>query len=421
MKKKNLVSSFLLSVVIVFNTSITALAFQPVSHCTLIEEISKDLPQESLIAKAIKTYPNVANWGANGLDLPYLQPGQVLERAPWADRFHYYKVGTFASTQLKKALASKNLKNIAFAAGWVSHITGDLACHGVFVNPECGVYLDNESTRGLHKDLESNAEIYVFNKLGGNKISDYNKTNISEKFANTNDIPFKFMNETTKEVYGQSSSETEETMWTKALQLGLKTGIGYNYISYEDSQKMLSQNNRIKRLENAFEQGKKHGITLLKQAESGDYSGFTDRWNLDVGLSKSPMSSLTVTVETGKAFGAGTDDDIYFSIELKDGTVKQWKLDKVNYNDFEYGDCDEYYLYINDIDFNPKDVAKTYLTKKNISSIGPDWYLKSFNVNVNGIDAVDKEVNKWIDSKEDKETVDVNWDHITNTSDPDIK
>ncbi|WP_251861342.1 zinc dependent phospholipase C family protein [Clostridium sp. Marseille-Q2269] len=421
MKRTKAIISFLLSTVITLTVNVSVLAFQPTSHCTLIEEISKDLPKESLIAKAINTYPNVANWGANAPDLPYLQPGQVLERSPWADRFHYYKVGTFASTQLKKALDSKDLKNIAFAAGWVSHITGDLACHGVFVNAECGVYLHNDCTRGLHKELENNAEIYIFTKFGGNKISDYNKTTISNKFNNSGDIPFAFMNEVTNEVYGQSSSETEESMWTKALQLGINTGIGYNYIDYENSQKILSQNNRISRLESAFEQAKKHGVTLLTQAESGDYSGFTDRWNLDVGLSKSPMSSLTVTVETGKSLGAGTDDHIYFSVELKDSTVKEWKLDKVNYNDFEYGDSDEYYLYINDINFNPKDVAKTYLTKKNVSSIGADWYLKGFNVNVNGMDVVEKESNKWIDSSNNKEIVNVDWSNVTNTSDPSIE
>ncbi|WP_243169698.1 hypothetical protein [Clostridium algidicarnis] len=53
------------------------------------------------------------------------------------------------------------MKKITFAVGWISHITGDLACHGIFVNTECGVYLDNENTRALHKELGNNAEAVI--------------------------------------------------------------------------------------------------------------------------------------------------------------------------------------------------------------------------------------------------------------------
>lgn len=420
MKKRNIILSLMLSIGVLSSNATVAEAFQPVSHCTLINSISKDLPSDSIIAKAIKEYPEMANWGANGLDLPYLQPGQVLDRSPWADRYHYYKIGSFASEQLKTALASKDLKKIAFAAGWVSHITGDLACHGIFVNPECGVYLDNESTRPLHKKLENNAEIYCFSKLGGNSINDYNKSNIQQKFSNADEIPFDLMNDTSQAIYGQAPNRDEEKLWCKTLQIGMSTGVGYKYVSAADSKEVLSEGDREQRLIKAFDQAKKHGVTLLHQAELNDYSGFTDRWNLDVGLSKSPISSLTVTVETGKVMGAGTDDDVYFAIQLNNGTTKTWKLDKANYNDFEYGDRDEYYLYINNIDFNPKDVKKTFITKKDGSFFGADWYLKGFNINVNGIDAVNKNVNKWITDKNATESVNVDWSNITNTSDPSI-
>lgn len=420
MKKRKLSLFLIASIISLCGSTFTAKAFQPVSHCLLIESIATKLPKDSIISQAVKQYPEIANWGANGLDLGYLQPGQVLDRAPWADRFHYYKVGTFAKEQLQDAIKSKDMKKISFAAGWVSHLTGDLASHGTYVNPECGVYLDNPSTRPLHKKLENNAEIYVFSKLTGNSLDNFNKTNISNKFAKADEIPFDLVNSIANRVYGQSPSKSEETLWCTALTTGLKTGVGYNYTNYDEAKKFLAENNREERLIKAFKQAEIHGVKLLGQAEKGDYSGFTDRWNLDVGHSNSPISSLTVTVETGKKVCAGTDDNVYVTIELKNGKSKEWQLNKKNYNDFEYGDYDEYYLYINDVDFKPEDVVKTYISKTKGTSQTSDWYLKGFKINVNGINAVDKDVNKWVTDDKNKEEVSVNWSNIKNTVDPSI-
>lgn len=419
--KKRKISLLLLSTAIIISfNAMPVKAFQPIAHCELIKSIGNKLPKDSIIAQSIKAYPEIANWGANGLDLGYLQPGQPLDRAPWADRYHYYKVGTFSKEQLQEAIKSKDMKKIAFASGWVSHITGDLACHGEFVNEECGVYMVNPDLRPLHKKLENNAEAYVFTEIAGNPIENYNSTNISNKFKGLGDIPFDLTNEISKRVYGEAPSTAEEQLWCTTLSVGLKTGVGYNYANINEAKSVLSENNREERLKRAFSDAEKHGVKLLKEAEAGDYSGFTDRWNLDVGRSESPISSLTLIVETGSKFLAGTDDDVYVSMELNNGKVKEWKLDKKNYNDFEYGDCDEYYIYVNDLDFNPKDIVKTSINKRNGSSPASDWYLKSFKVNINGNEVLNKSVNKWIDSNKSKEEIDVNWSNVQNTSDPKI-
>ncbi|MBB6625160.1 zinc dependent phospholipase C family protein [Clostridium gasigenes] len=236
-----------------------------------------------------------------------------MERAPWADRYHYYKVGTFASEQLKMALASKDMKKIAFAAGWLSHITGDLACHGIFVNPECGVYLDNENTRPLHRELENNAEAIVWADIAKKPIEDYSK-GIAPIFSNIEDIPFDLVNDVSQKVYGVSANLSEEKLQCKTLMIGLQTGIGYNYGDLQKSKELLSQNGRLERLKNAFIDAQNKCTSLLIEAEKGDYSKFSDRWNLDVGKSASPISSLTAVVETGNEFGNGTDDDIFLNI-----------------------------------------------------------------------------------------------------------
>lgn len=418
MNKKKI--SKLLAMALIFSSisCFDAKAFQPASHCSLIEKVKMDLPKESLIRKSIEKYPGVASWGSNAPDLGYLQPGQALERAPWADRYHYYKVGTFASEQLKTALASKDMKKIAFAAGWFSHIAGDMGCHGTFVNPECGVYLDNEATRPVHRQLENNAEAIVWSDICKKPIDNYSKSVLPEMFSAIDDIPFDLLNDVTQKVYGVSSTTTEEKLQCKTLMIGLQTGVGYNYGDLEKSREFLSKNGRLERLKAAFSEAETRCTNLLMDAEKGDYSKFTDRWNLDVGNSKSPISSLTAVVQTGSEMGSGTDDDIFLNIQLKNGKTKEWKLDKKNYNDFEQGDNDEYYLYMNDVDFSPSEVDKVLVKKKSVTgSIASGWLLKSLTVNVNGIDALKKDVNKWVKSGDAVEEFKVDWSNVTNTSD----
>lgn len=153
-------------------------------------------------------------------------------------------------------------------------------------------------------------------------------------------------------------------------------------------------------------------------AESGNYSNFSDRWNLDVGASESPISSLTVTITTGTKSGAGTDDDIYFGLTLKSGATKKWLLDKAGYNDFENGNQDEYYLYINDKKFNPSDIERVWIEKKHIDhSMGEAWYLSKIKIDVNGNNAFSKSIDKWLKGN-DSVSYNVDWSNITNTSDP---
>lgn len=395
-------------------------AFQPAAHDVLITRVGNELPENSTIAKAIKEYPDIASWGAVGPDLGYLQATALGGYAPWADRYHYYKVGSYAAEQLREALNSGDLKKIAFAAGWVSHVSGDLACHGIYVNPECGVYLDNEDGRSMHKKMENEAESYAWVDIGKNSIDSYNTAGLSSKFAEVDDIPFNIMNAASKKIYGSSPTLVEEKAWTKTLLTGLKTGIGYNYGNHDESVNFLSENNRKEHLKEAFETAKAQCYELLNLAENGNYSKFTDRWNLDVGKSNSPISSLTAIVTTGTKLGAGTDDDIYFVIELQNGEEKQWKLDKSFYNDFENGDKDEYYLYINDVNFKPSSVSKVWVKKENSSrSIAGNWYFQALKVNVNGQDVLNVTPNKWVNDNNSQE-FSVDWSDVGNLTDPEF-
>ncbi|MBD7912496.1 PLAT/LH2 domain-containing protein [Clostridium cibarium] len=395
-----------------------AKSFQPAAHYALIQKVKSNLSSASIIGQALREYPNIAAWGSLGPDLGYFQPSELGGYAPWADRYHYYKVGSFAKEQLKEALDSGDKKKIAFAGGWVSHVSGDLACHGIYVNPECGVYLDNEDTRSKHSELEKMADPYVWTTLGNQDQNLYINKNLANIYSKTGSIPFDLMNNVSQKIYNTSASTSEENGWCNVLLAGLNSGIGYTYTDYKVAVDYLNENGRKDRLNKAFSTAENQCTKLLEQAESGEYSNFTDRWNLDVGASESPISSLTAIVKTGTKSGAGTDDDIYFGIKLKTGDTKEWKLDKAFYNDFENGDNDEYYLYINDMDFSPNLVDKVWLEKKHKDySIGQAWYLDSLEVNVNGKIALSKDANQWVNGN-DTVYFDADWSSITNTSDP---
>lgn len=407
---KKLIATSCFALILSGTLATPAQAFQPASHYVLQETVADKLPADSIIKKALEAHPDIAAWGATAPDLGYLQIRTAFEYAPWADRYHYYKVGSMAQELLEEALASGDLKEIAFAAGWVTHVTGDMGCHGLYVNREAGVYFENPEGRPLHKELEKFAEPFVWHEFGNHPLDQYK--NLNTIFADKNDIPYNLILNATQKVYGISPSESEMKGWESLLEFGLKTGIGYSYKDYDEAVKFLSNNDRVKALRDGFNYGVDRAVELLTEGEKGDYHQFSNRWNLDVFPSVNPIASLTVTIDTGNSFGAGTDDDVYFGMIVnKDGQEKklEWLLDKPGYNDFERRDHDEYYLYINEKGLTPEMVQSIYIKKVDNGSLGGDWHLQNVEINMNGKIALNQVVNKIINDKNDTWITPVNW------------
>jgi len=408
-----------LSVIASVSAAKVVYAFQPASHYTLMKESAKRLPDNSKIKEALETYPEIAALGANGPDLPLIQPGEIFGYSPWSNEYHYFKVGSFTSAQLKRALASNDLKQIAFAAGWVTHVCGDLGAHGIFVNPECGVYLDNIDGRDLHIDLETAAEPYIWVNMGGNTKESY-MDGITHCFASSDEIPYDLIINTSNEIYGDAPSESEISQWITTLRLGLRTGVGYSYTEYEDALELLSSNGRLERLNNGFYSALQRTLDVLNAAEAGNYDGLKDRWVLDVGRSDSPISNLTLEIKTGDSsilnYGTGTDDDVYFGITLNDGTTKEWELDAGTYiNDFESGNTDKFYLYIDKDSSNisPENIKKVWLRKDDVYlRAGGDWYPEYMKVYLNGQLAVNTYIEEWLDSDNNIYEMNVDFSNI---------
>ncbi len=378
-----------------------AAAFGPAAHYVVMTKVAQGLPPGSRLRQAMEAKLTIAAAAAIGPDVPYAQLRGLFGYAPWADRYHYDRVGTLARVQLQKALASNDPKQLAWAAGWVTHLTGDMACHGLYVNPEAGVYLENKEGRGLHRQLETAAESYVWVDIGGNPQDTYSKTSLPKNFGEAGALPLSLLNEVSSEVFGSSPGSHYRT-WYGLFRKGLSEGVGYSYQKYPDAQKFLVTSDRRARLNQATETAVKEAVALLQAAEKGDYSGFSDAWNLDAGSDGRPFGTLTVSVATSDARGAGTDADIYFGLTFADGVTKEWLLDKEGYNDFERGDKDDYYLFLSDKSRAPVAVKSIYLRMGGEHGPAVAWKPASIKIRVNGNLLLDREINLWLKHNGDK-------------------
>ncbi|MFZ5352827.1 MAG: zinc dependent phospholipase C family protein [Bacillota bacterium] len=385
----------LLLLVAILCAPITVSAFKPAAHYALMYWLAANLP-DGTIKTALNTHPDIAAWGANGPDLGYGTLGSIVGYAPWADMYHYERVGTMAAEQLKYALSTGDLKQIAFAAGWVTHVAGDLACHGIFVNPECDVYMDNETGRTLHAQLEEAAEKYIWYDITGWDLAYHSSGLFDDYFASNDNVPKTQMIEGSKKTHGYAPSSSTIDGWLNLIRTALQSGVGYNYMDYNTSINILNQGNRIQRLKDAFWSAYYHSWYLLTDAEKGDYSRFKNTWNLDAADDGRPIGTLTVNIKTANLNYAGTDNNIYFGMQLKDGTYREWPLDKEGYNDFEKNDIEDYFLFCGDMNFYPSKINYVWIRTEAWNGIDDDWNLQNVVVKINGVTKLNRAVNQWL-------------------------
>jgi hypothetical protein len=156
-----------------------AQAYAPGAHYALVMNVAKTLPADNVFKQAIDAYPDYAAWGSDGPDIPAALPGMAIGRVPWFDSTHNQAVGQYCRFLLQKSVADWKAgsvygqREMAFAAGYATHVSGDLAIHGILVNPECGTFLAClESEIDLHHRLEGWADIYTWVELAGLKAED---------------------------------------------------------------------------------------------------------------------------------------------------------------------------------------------------------------------------------------------------------
>jgi hypothetical protein len=140
--------------------------------------------------------------------------------------------------------------------------------------------------------------------------------------------------------------------------------------------------------------------TIIDSADSFSfprpYAPFT--WIRSVptpNQASTPVTSMTVRVETDNRSGAGTDDDIYLRINGR----QRFSLDKAAYDDFERGDDDIYSVPIGDATRDGLavgDIDRVAIEKSKDGGSGA-WFLHGVTVTVNGqVILRNRAIDRWL-------------------------
>lgn len=400
-------------------------SFKAGAHAVLTNEIAYALPEGDIFRQAMLEYPNIAAWGSTGPDIPANSWGIIYDEAPWFELYHYEKVGSFAAELLRLALRTGDPRTYAWAAGWLSHVVGDLHCHGIYVNPDPevdGVYLDDPDTKDNHGLLEAWADKLLYTDRSNPKRH-YTAENMQTTFHSFDSQAVRdLMVQASRTIFGKAPSHEEFIDWMDFFKkIYLTTGVagGTNWVYDNEYSEVLgnltlgvlssgpyANMSRRERLELACDETVAMTARLLQQAERNVYDGLSDAWNLDAyhrdGRS---IGTLTVEIRTADANLAGTDDDVYFGLIRDDG--EQWfshVLDKGSgllglgtaiCNDFERGSVQTYYLFVNRQDFPIDRIAKVFLQKDD-DFVGGGWKVESLTVTINGATYFDGRINTWL-------------------------
>ncbi len=145
---------------------------------------------------------------------------------------------------------------------------------------------------------------------------------------------------------------------------------------------------------------------------SGVYAPFTWIRSVPVGWRAStPIRSITVRVRTGDRRYAGTDDDVY--LRLANGL--RFRLEKRAYNDFERDDDDTYAVPLDSLTrdgLSLEDLAYARI-EKDPDGAGGGWFLRSFEVRVNGGVIASPTVNRWLEDNHRTFQAGIARDHRT--------
>lgn len=94
--------------------------------------------------------------------------------------------------------------------------------------------------------------------------------------------------------------------------------------------------------------------------------------------------SITVRIRTKDVWLAGTDDYVYFGMELKDGRISEHLLDKSGYNDFERDDDDSYTVSLPAS--SGAEINRVWIRKwKPAASASDGWHIRDIFVSGDGI------------------------------------
>jgi hypothetical protein len=147
----------------------------------------------------------------------------------------------------------------------------------------------------------------------------------------------------------------------------------------------------------AFPRARLVRVPVFGDVTVGGYHAFTWIRSVPVANAEStPVTTMTVRVETGDRRYAGTDDDVYLRINGR----QRFNLDKAAYDDFERGDDDTYSVPIGEATrggLTVGDIDRVAIEKSR-DGVAGGWLLKGVTVIVNGRVLVrERAINRWLE------------------------
>lgn len=386
MKKKGTISRALVAIICVGSvlSPFASFAFRPIAHVLLKDQTVLSLPEGNFFKKAMLQYPHIAAWGAVGPDLGYnvdnsrfLTPGwkrRIKRSWQLAEVAHYNRVGTFVKNLVREAKKLNDPRFTAFVGGWITHIAGDFGCHGIYIKPEAGFYISNEEGRDLHSELEKLADAYLFNTYAKDyclspwnfQASDYWQYFFGVPDMADNLLSKGQMRDSVRKLLGDSLNVQFSRVYTNTYEIkkprlnfarlmstyyravgeGIGKQAGFTTYSVIDALTKLDEE-RKKRIKEAFDKGKELAMKYLTAADGEDLSIFKDNWNLDIGEEGGP--TYVVRIDARNRLVARTKNRIYMQFVDKNGleSPRQLLNIKVSVLKFAFYQRDSYYYHVN--------------------------------------------------------------------------
>lgn len=107
-----------------------------------------------------------------------------------------------------------------------------------------------------------------------------------------------------------------------------------------------------------------------------------------------PIGKFHVVINIANENYAGTDDYVYFGMELSNGTRKEFNCDLAG-DDFTVGSVGSYEFEITDPNFAPSQVTKVWVRKARYT-VRDDWKPQRLQVFVQGTRVTDATINTWL-------------------------
>lgn len=108
----------------------------------------------------------------------------------------------------------------------------------------------------------------------------------------------------------------------------------------------------------------------------------------------SPIGKFHVVIKTSNETNAGTDDYVYFGMELNNGMKKEFYCNLPG-NDFATGTVGSYEFEITDPSFDPAQVKNVWL-RKAAFNVRDDWKPETLDVYMQGNRVLNETINQWL-------------------------